>query len=195
MTKDDQSRAAGSINLVAGRNHWPLKSDPDLKFVTPQLKAALDIWELKRGTRTMPSRADLSIRDLKSVASNLAFLEILREGQSFRLKARLVGAELERFMGKPMTGSFLDDAVPAPFAEKWLALWTPAIDERAPTRTVGRVEFANKEYYVSETLHAPLGSDGETPDTLMLVSFFHFTSQVKESGNGVAEALMQELSH
>ena len=131
MTKIDQDRAAAKINWLAGRNSWPLFGDPALNFVTPQLKTAFEIWREKSGPRPMPARSEFSLRDLKPVLPNLAFIQILREGSRFRLRAKLVGTELDRFMGGPVTGLFVDEVVPPRFVEKWLALWAPTVRSHA----------------------------------------------------------------
>ncbi|MDZ4867829.1 MAG: hypothetical protein SGI91_10940, partial [Alphaproteobacteria bacterium] len=140
-----------------------------------------------------PARGDLTMSDLKMVLPNLAFLSIVRDGARTRFKAKLMGSDVDKFMGGAMTGRFLDEAVPKRFVDKWVALWTPALEARVPTRTVGRVEFADQRFYVSETFHAPLANDGETPDVLMLVSYFHFINDETERGKDLADRLMAEV--
>jgi len=193
MTSTEQERASEQINVLAGRNSWPLIGDPLLRFATPQLKSVHEVWEAKRGARTMPARGDLTMSDLKMVLPNLAFLSIVRDDARTRFKAKLMGSDVDKFMGGAMTGRFLDEVVPKRFVDKWVALWTPALEARVPTRTVGRVEFADQRFYVSETFHAPLADDGETPDVLMLVSYFHFINDEAERGKALANRLMAEV--
>jgi hypothetical protein len=131
--------------------------------------------------------------DLKAALPNLAFVSVVRDGEETRFRAKLLGSELDKFMGRPMTGLFLDDALPKRFADKWIALLRPALEFRAPTRTVGRVEFDNRDFYVSETLRAPLAEDGETPDVMMQVSFFHLTKGEDSQANGIAAQLLTEV--
>ena len=136
MTSTEQERASEQINLLAGRNSWPLIGDPLLRFATPQLKSVHEIWEAKRGARTMPARGDLTMSDLKMVLPNLAFLSIVRDGARTRFKAKLIGSDLDKFMGGAMTGRFLDEAVPKRFVDKWVACgrrrWRRAF-RRAPS--------------------------------------------------------------
>lgn len=193
MPTIDCERAAKEINLLADTHGWPMIGDPHLQFVTPQLKSAYAAWESKRGGRTMPARSQLGMSDLKTSLSNLAFVSVVRDGDETRFRAKLLGSELDKFMGRPMTGLFLDDAVPKRFADKWIALLRPALDFRTPTRTVGRVEFENRNFYVSETLRAPLAEDGETPDVMMQVSFFHLTKDEHSQSNGIAAQLLTEV--
>lgn len=189
----DREHASDEINVLAGRRGWPLVSDPQLQFVTPQLKSAYAVWEAKREGRTMPARSRLSMTDLKTALPNLAFVGVVRAAKDVRLQARLVGSELDNFMGRPLTGLFLDEALPKRFADKWIALLRPALDFRVPTRTVGRVEFEGRGFYVSETLRAPLAEDGETADVLMQISFFHMTKGEDLYAKRIADQLLAEL--
>ncbi len=193
MTSSVRDQASERVNFLAERNSWPLIADPHLCFVTPQLNTALAVWQAQRRLRTMPARSDLTLRDLKTVLPNLAFIDIVRDGARTRFKVRLAGCALDSFISGTPTGHFIDEAVPSRFADKWSALWQPTITARTPTRTVGRVEFPNRRYYVSESLFAPLATDGETPDILMLVAYFHAPGDSVAPGDGIAALLMSEL--
>jgi hypothetical protein len=193
MTSSDKDQASKQVNFLAERNSWPLIADPHLRFVTPQLQTALAVWQARRGSRTMPARSDLTLRDLKTVLPNLAFIDIVRDDARTRFKVRLAGSALDNFLSGTPTGRFVDEAVPSRFAEKWAALWQPPISARTPTRTVGRVEFPNRRYFMSESLFAPLAADGEAPDILMLVVYFHAQSDNGAPGDAIAARLMHEL--
>jgi len=185
---EDASRRAAALT---GEEGSPILRDPQLAFVTPQLKAALDVWRTRCGARRMPGRADMTIQELKFALPHLAFLGLVREGDRLRYKVRLMGSELDAFI-TPMTGRFVDEAVPARFAEKWSALWRPAIETRAPFRTAGRAEFRDRRSYVAETLYAPLADDGETVDALMIVSFYHLHDE-DASPTAIANRLIGEI--
>jgi hypothetical protein len=192
MSDVPEDFVAKQVNLAAQRHGWPLISDPHLNFVTPQLKASLEVWQAKRGTRRMPARSELTLRDLKFVLPNLAFVDIVRDGARTRFKVRLAGSELDAFLGA-MTGRFIDEAVPSRFAEKWTTLWQPAIDARAPLRTAGRIEFGERRCYVGETFYAPLAADGETPDILMVATYFHLHDEQDAKPGDISARLMAEL--
>jgi hypothetical protein len=192
MMQSDQQIAAAKINKLAERNRWPVVADASLSFVTPGLAQVNALWHEKRGGRTMPSRGDFYLRDLKDISPHLGFAEVVRDGCSIRLKAKLVGTELDRFIGGRVTGRFLDEIAPPRFAQKWVALWLPAMENRVPTRTVGRVEYADRKFYLSEAFRAPLSEDGETVDTLMLVDYFHYV-RGGAGDDDLVEHLNQEL--
>jgi hypothetical protein len=192
MGNMDQDQAARLVNSLAQQNRWPVIADPRLAFVTPQLKTVFAVWQAQRRGRTMPARSDLTLPDLKTALPNISFLDIVRDGARTRFKVRLAGGALDAFLGKPPTGSFLDEAVPQPFAHKWQTLWQPGIDARLPMRHIARVEFPNRRYYVSETLNAPLATDGETPDIFLTATYFHSRDDIGPR-NEIAPQLIQEL--
>lgn len=178
------------------------KRDPDtaaapwfasfaLDFATPQLKRGAEVWSAKRNGRTMPSRNDLTIGDLKFLLPNLAFIDIVRS-ETMRFRVRLMGGMLDELVA-PMTGHFIDEVVPAHFAQKWSRQWMSAITGRQAVRSVGRVEFAGRRWYVAESLYAPLAHDGETADILMVVAFYHAIDKTEAGTTDVARQLMAEI--
>jgi len=167
--------------------------DAELRFVTPELARVLEVWREKRGARTMPARADLTIRDLAFALPNVGFVDVVWEDGTLRFRVRLMGSQLDGFFA-PMTGRFIDEAVPERFASKWASHWRPAIDRCAPMRTVSRVEFAERRWFVSEALHTPLATDGEAPDVLMIVTYFHTTEGFEGRSREIAERLQRELA-
>jgi len=175
---------------VAGSHGAPWFGTYDLDFVTPQLTRAAALWEAKRGSRTMPARTDLTIRDLKFALPNLTFMDIVRGGEQLRFRVRMMGSVLDELVA-PVTGRFIDEVVPPHFAGKWLAQWMPAVDGRKLRRAAGRVEFAGRRWYVAESLYAPLASDGETPDILMVVAFYHAIDNA--DGGDIAARLKTEI--
>jgi hypothetical protein len=190
MQTTGRHQAARQVNELARARGWPLIADPHLRFRTAQIETALSVWQTQRRARTMPARADLTLCDLKSAVANLCFLDIVRDDARTRFKVRLAGSALDHFLGGTPTGRFIDEAVPHEFAAKWGALWSIAIDNRAPIRTVGRIEFPNRHYYMGEALYAPLASDGESPDMVMTVVYFHARNG---AGDDLAAQLAREL--
>ncbi|MBI1211132.1 MAG: PAS domain-containing protein [Alphaproteobacteria bacterium] len=188
----DPHWASKQINTLAEQKGWPLFDDPQLRFVTPQLKTVMAVWDDKRAGRTMPSRAEMTLRDLKCALANIALLDICSTGGRMRFKVRLCGGALDAFLGGPATGRFLDDVVPRDFSEKWAATWRPSISARTTARIVARVEFPNRRYYVAETFNAPLADDGENPDVFLTATYFHSRDDLGARAD-IATQLIAEL--
>jgi hypothetical protein len=185
----DAGLRAGEATTSPG---WPTRLDSELRFVTPQLQKLIELWREKRDGRTMPARADFSMRDVRYALTNFCVLEIVREGTRVRFKVKLMGSELDTHVGA-ITGRFIDEAVPAKFAEKWSMPWRGVVETRQPMRSFGRVEFREKNYYLAETLHAPLAADGESPDRLMIVAYYHVIATEAGTLSPVARQLTSEL--
>jgi len=169
----DPHWASKQINALAEQKGWPLMDDPHLAFVTPQLKTVLNVWREKRGSRTLPARADMTLREVRTALANIALMDIQSTGGRMRFKVRLSGGAIDAFLGSPPTGRFLDEVVARDFAEKWAATWRPSISARCANRIIARVEFQNHRCFVSETLNAPFADDGENPDVFMTATYFH----------------------
>jgi hypothetical protein len=68
-----------------------------------------DYWHEKRGTRAMPSRADITPLELKGVLGWVLLLDVERTPLRFRF--RLVGSEITTIRGMDLTGRYLDESV------------------------------------------------------------------------------------
>jgi hypothetical protein len=151
---------------------FPYLCDPASAFVTPKLVELARLWQTKRAGRDMPGRADFDLRDLTFVSSNLAIVDIVPGEGAPRHRVRLMGSTLDRYVG-PMTGRFIDEALPPALAAKWAAIFSQSAAARAPSRWFGRVEVDGKDHFIFEKLCAPLAADHVTPDALMVSTHFH----------------------
>lgn len=175
-----------------GSHRVPWLGTFELEFATPELNRVAEVWHAKRGTHTMPARRDITIKDLKFALPGLAFMDLVREGDALRYRVRLMGSLLDELVA-PMTGKFVDEVVPPHFATKWAMQWSPALTDRRPVRAAGRVEFAGRRWYIAESFYAPLGEDGETPDILMVVAYYHAIEKTEAGPSEVARRLAAEI--
>jgi len=189
---NDQQDATNS-GVAVERPVRQQSCDPNFAFVTPQLKSILQVWEAKRGVRVAPCRTDFSMRDLKFALANVAVLALVREGTRTRFRVQMMGSQIDTYIGA-MTGKFVDEAVPAAFADKWTGLWAGAIETGRVQRSVGRVEFGGKSYYVAESLFAPLAADGEHPDAVLVSTYFHLQQSDRPEQSAISRALLDEIS-
>jgi hypothetical protein len=151
---------------------FPYLCDPACGFVTPKLVELARLWQEKRAGRDMPGRADFALRDLTFVSSHLAIIEMVQGDGAPRYRVRLMGPTLDRYVG-PMTGRFIDEALPPHLATKWSAIFSQSVAARAPLRWFGRVEVGGKDHFIFEKLCAPLAADHVTPDAVLVSTHFH----------------------
>jgi hypothetical protein len=181
---DSESIRAGGV---------PVLLDDRLEFATPQLNAVRDAWEIKRGSRQMPSRGDFGIADLKSALSNVALLDIIPGENRTRFKTRFMGSELDTQI-TPMTGHYADEVLPAFFLDKWTSIWMKAIEGCQPLRSISRAEFKDRRYSFVETIYAPLADDGATPNIILIGLFYHEVDAPDPRTRRIAEKLVAEFT-
>jgi len=155
------------FNARAASEHWQTQCDAKLIFDSPKLAQLRDIWTMVRGERQMPRRENFTARILGRHLQHLTFVERLEENGNRRYRFRMFGSGLARFIGDS-TGKYLDEVVPADFAETWFATYDLAIDTRKPLRFVSRFRAAELEHVMAECLVAPLAADDGKPWGLLV---------------------------
>jgi hypothetical protein len=167
--------------------------DPLLNFVTPQLKRLLAVWNAKREARRFPNRDEFGLRDLSFVLPNLAFIDLAYEGSQQRYLVRLMGGQLDSYVG-PMTGKFIDEALPPHFATKWGSIWQRAVETKEAQRSIGQVEIEGRHLHIFEKFCAPLGSDGGPPTMIIVATFFHAIPMAEDGiRNDISARLLKEI--
>lgn len=171
---------------------WTAGSRTNPTFVTPQLRRIAELWDARRGTHSMPARSSLTLRDLSCALPQLSIVDVVIDGGATRFKVRLMGSELDQVLA-PMTGRFVDDAVPPPHSDRWATFLTEALQHRSPTRALSRAEYGDRRLYLVEALIAPLADDGEHPDKVMVVCFYHLFQGLDCKPSNVVTQLTSEL--
>ena len=171
---------------------WTAGSSTNPTFVTPQLQRILALWGERRGMHSMPARSSFTLRDLACALPQLSIVDVVADGGATRFKVRLMGRELDQVLA-PMTGRFVDEAVPPPHSDRWSTFLTEALQHRAPTRALSRAEYGDRRLYLVEALIAPLADDGEHPDKLMVVCFYHLFQGLDGKPSNVVSQLTSEL--
>lgn len=182
-----ESRADSS-----GGRSAPYVCDPALSFVTPKLKQLLQVWNEKRASVSVPSRADFGIRDLYFALPNIAIVACIHKEGRRRFRVQLMGSQLDAYVG-PMTGKFIDEVLPGGIAEKWSTIWSGALAANGPHRSAGQVEVAGKGYYVFEKFCAPLRADGEDAKPLLVATYFHPCDNTLPEANRLGIRLGKEI--
>lgn len=156
------------FNRLAEEKGWPMRSDPGLAFVAPELKRALAVWREKAGRRRYAARRDMTPSAMKSFLPDLAILDVLRAPKRLRFRARIIGTELSRIFGDS-DGAYLDEIVPAPFLERWEALLQLCVALDGPLRSTSVLEFRRQTYLNIEVLFAPLSAPDRSLSAILVV--------------------------
>jgi hypothetical protein len=137
----------------------------------PATRDAYAVWQVARGARRMPSRADMTPRVMKKFLSFIALAEIIDGGKDFRF--RVVGHGINSKQKLPLNGKTLtevDQMVPG-FGPFLRDLYRQTVQQRDALAYRGTyVRTADRHPFTYEAVIAPLGNDGETPDHVLVVS-------------------------
>lgn len=132
----------------------------------PQLSQLFRYWDRKRGSREMPSRADVRPEELGGLLGNLFMVDVVRDGgNTARFRYRLVGTALNAIMDQEMTGRFIDEM---PFLYRKFAL--PAYREILRARRPTYKETNAFEGWLViryKRLMLPLSSNGDDIDIVL----------------------------
>ena len=157
--------AAKALNQRAARENWHHFCDPTLAFSDPSYEVLLNLWRTKAGSRTMPKRNDMTLRDLKDILRNLLVFErVAVDPSSYRW--RLIGTSLTGMAGDN-TGKMLEETVPPEHLPRWLECGDMILDGGQPLRFLGRVHLSGREYLDAENLFVPLANDNDVPTFVM----------------------------
>jgi len=75
----------------------------------PKLQELVDFWEKCRGGRSMPSRADIDVVDLKPWLGNLILLEVRHDPPDFYY--RVFGSLISQNTNRDLTGKWLSECI------------------------------------------------------------------------------------
>ncbi len=140
----------------------PIAIDESQSFAQQATIEALAYWKSKLRGRSMPSRADLNPREMRSFMPNVALVELRQTADGAQdYYIRLSGTNIEQVFGQ-LTGQLISEFLPPEIEARWRRMFDAARDAAAPIRITGRVAFQRKTWLQCELMIAPLGTDGKT---------------------------------
>ena len=113
----------------------------------------------------MPSRSDLTPRDLKDIMRNVFVLERISQNPS-HFRWRLIGTGLTNVLGEH-TGKTFEDSIPAEHLPRWTECGDMILEGGQPLRFLGRVHLNGREYLDADNLMVPLANDNGDPSFIL----------------------------
>jgi hypothetical protein len=127
---------------------------------TPVIRGR-DYWLALRGSRAMPTRAEIAPRDMREFLPHVGLLESMPlPGASEDYFVRIAGGKMEEIFG-PMTGQFIRNVLPPEIAGRWRVILDEVRRSRMPLVATSRVAYNNLRHLKQELFIAPLGEDDE----------------------------------
>jgi hypothetical protein len=145
-------------------------------FPDQRLRALFTYWSMKRGERRMPSRADIDPAELRPLLPHIMLLDVIDGGSDMRY--RLVGTEIERHLGRPVTGRLLGDLVSGDYLDYVLSLYQRVIADTAPVYSENGFDRDRSDFGMiadfkrAHRLMLPLSRDGVTVDIVLCGQIF-----------------------
>jgi hypothetical protein len=157
--------ATKALNQRAAREKWYYFCDPTLAFSNPSYTQFLALWRAKAGNRPMPTRSELSARDLKDFLRDIVVFQRDAVSPSHYVW-RLIGTKITEITG-PNTGKTFEETLPHDHIERWVECGDLILDGGQPMRFIGRVRLKGREYLDAENLFVPLANDAGEPTFVM----------------------------
>lgn len=150
-----------------------MRLDPQLRFVRPELKDLLALWEDKRAGRRVPDRADFSPFLLKPYLPRILIYEIVGQSPDRRFRIRLYGTLISHYSGRDPTGKFVDEVIePHTYLEYRRGLnWI--VDEARPVRATGSYHFVDRSFVHFESITMPLTTGGSEITQMLNVNYYN----------------------
>lgn len=136
-------------------------------FTVPYQLELYQYWRKVKGDRLMPSRADISIPDLKHMLPTLMLLEYLKAENTFLFK--LIGTKCVKYYGEK-TGKTMNMFEEYKEAQKRLLR---LVREKEPYYVVGTLNNINKNYINTSFIVLPLSDDNFNVNKILVSHHFY----------------------
>ncbi|MGP1253670.1 MAG: PAS domain-containing protein [Kiloniellales bacterium] len=147
-------------------------------------------WRDRRGQRPMPARADIDPADIPRLLPYLLLTDLLDGG---RYRFRLVGTEVERSFGAPMTGRTLEELMSGDYLEFMRSLYRKVVAEKRPIYSTSRYSGADGDSPLfTKRVMMPLSTDGQNVDMVISAQVFLRVSALDDR---TAQALLRSVGY
>lgn len=148
--------------------------DPE-RLEHPVLAAVKAYWDAKRGSRRMPSRAEIDPIDLKDHLGWMLLLDVIDDCTDFRF--RLIGTKVTRYFFADTTGKTASEAF-ARFGDAAvsgvLAVYRKTARDCVPVRAWGDAGWLGQAFHDFDALYLPLSDDGINANMILSVFTYDY---------------------
>lgn len=134
----------------------------------PGIAQLVEYWEMKRGDRAMPDRADIIPGEIASLLRHLIICEVVDGGADFR--TRIFGTALVELVGEERTGKLLSEfgaqssipTRPERVRDRWFEIARRVHALGRPVFISGRMINSARPYIAWHAVACPLTAGGTT---------------------------------
>ena len=142
------------------------------RLQSPLHREAYDYWCSKADAGRLPGRDAIDPLELPAVLPWLNLIDVLRDGEKYRFRHRLIGTGIVSRFGRDSTGSWFDELYDAEFLESHQKDYVSIVESGRPALSRVPMPLKEKNFITYERLALPLATDGVTIDMIMVVLDF-----------------------
>ena len=131
----------------------------------PRLKTLYTFWDITRGSRRYPARADFAFKNLRQWLGHIALIDVVQKPPRFRI--RLLGTRLVEYAGADHTGQWLHECVAQDKIDDALEPYIACVKSGAPALRLSRYVNPRATKSVLERLFLPCSSDQKSIDIIL----------------------------
>jgi hypothetical protein len=120
----------------------------------------LSYWHRARGGALLPIWRGLDAPELKAMADDIGYAEVVGTEHNHRLRLRLQGARMIEAHGEYGVGKFLDEILKEPYRQQSMATCRQSIITKLPVYTVVDLRDCHQRIVHYERLLLPFSQDG-----------------------------------
>ncbi len=128
-------------------------------------------WQEHCQDGRLPCRSAFPPESLGPWIGHIQLVEVVRQDERARFRARLVGTRIVYYQGRDNTGRYLDEVVPEEERDAILAPYRDCMDRRQPVYSVfyncGAAAISSE----LERMILPLASDGDQVDQFLVAIY------------------------
>ncbi len=137
----------------------------------PKIRALFDYWQSIHPESGLPGRQHLDPLDIPSLLPSIWMIDVTRDPLRFRF--RLVGTEIVNFVGRDVTGLWLDEFFEGYEDNESFHTHRNCALTGVPGYRKGSVLFSPRQAELeAERLYLPLAQDGKEVDILLVMTLY-----------------------
>ncbi|WP_282607249.1 PAS domain-containing protein [Pelagibius sp. Alg239-R121] len=139
---------------------------------SPLHQEAYRYWRSKFSEGLLPGRDAIDPLEVPSVLPWLNLVDVLKDGDQYRFRHRLIGTGIVGRYGRDATGSWFDDVYEPELLGEHLHDYVELVTTARPNLSQVAMPIPEKNFISYQRLALPLATDGSNIDMIMVVIDF-----------------------
>lgn len=143
------------------------------RLKSPLHREAYRYWSSKKSGGLLPGREAIDPLELPGVLPWLNLVDVVKDGNSYRFKHRLIGTGIVERFGRDATGAWFDDIYTAEIAREQIQNYVGLVERGQVDLMRTPMPIPERSFITYLRLALPLATDGANIDMLMIVIDFN----------------------